>query len=586
MLRIDSLLTNAVIEACKELYGSTPDAQQVSVQRTRAEFEGERTIVVFSFVRLAKKSPEATAEEIGTYLQDNISEVTGFQVVKGFLNLCLSDEYWLSELNNAVAIGEGFGLKEAGSKPQVMVEYSSPNTNKPLHLGHLRNNFLGYSVAEILKAAGHSVVKVQIINDRGIHICKSMVAWQKFGDGETPESSGLKGDKLVGKYYVAFDKAYKEECKTHSEDEAPILLEAREMLHKWENGDAEIRELWATMNGWVYDGFDATYKEMGVNFDKLYYESDTYLIGKEQVEKGLNAGIFNKREDGSVWVDLSDRGLDEKLLLRKDGTAVYMTQDIGTAILRFKDYQGLDRQVYTVGNEQEYHFKVLFEILGKLGFEQAARCHHLSYGMVELPEGKMKSREGTVVDADDLLTEMMTTAEEMSREAGKLDNIPTEEHEELFKNVGYGALKYFLLKVDPKKSMMFDPKGSIDFIGNTGPYIQFNYVRAKSVLRNAGVDAIPSFNSAVLDEVEKGLLMTALSLPDVIEESAASYDPSLLANLCYDITKSYSRWYQDHPILKEDNEDVRNARLAICSLCSSAVKTGMSLLGVTMPERM
>lgn len=586
MLRIDTLLTNAVIEACKVLYGSTPDAQQVSVQRTRAEFEGERTIVVFPFVRLAKKSPEATAEEIGTYLQDTISEVTGFQVVKGFLNLCLSDEYWLSELNNAVAIGEGFGLKEAGSKPQVMVEYSSPNTNKPLHLGHLRNNFLGYSVAEILKAAGHSVVKVQIINDRGIHICKSMVAWQKFGEGETPESSGLKGDKLVGKYYVAFDKAYKEECKTHSEDEAPILLEAREMLHKWENGDAEIRELWATMNGWVYDGFEATYKEMGVDFDKLYYESDTYLIGKEQVEKGLNAGIFNKREDGSVWVDLSDRGLDEKLLLRKDGTAVYMTQDIGTAILRFKDYQGLDRQVYTVGNEQEYHFKVLFEILGKLGFEQAARCHHLSYGMVELPEGKMKSREGTVVDADDLLTEMMTTAEEMSREAGKLDNIPTEEHEALFKNVGYGALKYFLLKVDPKKSMMFDPKGSIDFIGNTGPYIQFNYVRAKSVLRNAGVDAIPSFNSAVLDEVEKGLLMTALSLPDVIEESAASYDPSLLANLCYDITKSYSRWYQDHPILKEDNEDVRNARLAICSLCSSAVKTGMSLLGVTMPERM
>lgn len=586
MLRIDTLLTNAVIEACKVLYGSTPDAQQVSVQRTRAEFEGERTIVVFPFVRLAKKSPEATAEEIGTYLQDTISEVTGFQVVKGFLNLCLSDEYWLSELNNAVAIGEGFGLKEAGSKPQVMVEYSSPNTNKPLHLGHLRNNFLGYSVAEILKAAGHSVVKVQIINDRGIHICKSMVAWQKFGEGETPESSGLKGDKLVGKYYVAFDKAYKEECKTHSEDEAPILLEAREMLHKWENGDAEIRELWATMNGWVYDGFEATYKEMGVDFDKLYYESDTYLIGKEQVEKGLNAGIFNKREDGSVWVDLSDRGLDEKLLLRKDGTAVYMTQDIGTAILRFEDYQGLDRQVYTVGNEQEYHFKVLFEILGKLGFEQAARCHHLSYGMVELPEGKMKSREGTVVDADDLLTEMMTTAEEMSREAGKLDNIPTEEHEALFKNVGYGALKYFLLKVDPKKSMMFDPKGSIDFIGNTGPYIQFNYVRAKSVLRNAGVDAIPSFNSAVLDEVEKGLLMTALSLPDVIEESAASYDPSLLANLCYDITKSYSRWYQDHPILKEDNEDVRNARLAICSLCSSAVKTGMSLLGVTMPERM
>lgn len=588
MLRIDSLLTNAVLEACTKLYGTTPDAKQVSVQRTRAEFEGERTIVVFPFVRLAKKSPEATAEEIGNYLVEQISEVTAFQVVKGFLNLSISDSYWLSELNDAVSVGSRFGLKEEGSKPQVMVEYSSPNTNKPLHLGHLRNNFLGYSVAEILKAAGHDVVKVQIINDRGIHICKSMVAWQKFGEGETPESSGLKGDKLVGKYYVAFDKAYKEECKTYSEDEAPILLEAREMLHKWENDDKDVRELWAKMNGWVYDGFGATYEEMGVDFDKLYYESNTYLIGKEQVEKGLAKGIFNKREDGSIWVDLSDRGLDEKLLLRKDGTAVYMTQDIGTAILRFEDYPGLDRQVYTVGNEQEYHFKVLFEILGKLGFEQAERCHHLSYGMVELPEGKMKSREGTVVDADDLLAEMMSTAEEMSKEAGKLDNIPTEDHKELFKTVGYGALKYFLLKVDPKKSMMFDPKGSIDFIGNTGPYIQFNYVRARSVLRNAGIETnnIPSFSSASIDETEKSLLMTALSLPDVIEEAANSYDPSLVANLCYDITKSYSRWYQDHPILKEENKELKNARLAICALCSSAVKTGMSLLGVNMPERM
>lgn len=587
MLRIDSLLTEAVIQACTELYSTTPEAKQVSVQRTRPEFEGERTIVVFPFVRLAKKSPEATAEEIGNYLQEKLDDVIGFQVVKGFLNLSISDSYWLSELESAVAAGEGFGLQPAESKPEIMVEYSSPNTNKPLHLGHLRNNFLGYSVAEILKAAGHKVVKVQIINDRGIHICKSMVAWLKFGEGETPESSGLKGDKLVGKYYVAFDKAYKEECKTFAEDEAPILLEAREMLHKWENGDSEVRELWSKMNGWVYEGFDATYKEMGVDFDKLYYESNTYLIGKEQVDKGLQAGVFNKREDGSVWVDLSDRGLDEKLLLRKDGTAVYMTQDIGTAILRFEDYPGLDRQVYTVGNEQEYHFKVLFEILGKLGFEQGARCHHLSYGMVELPEGKMKSREGTVVDADDLLAEMKTTAEEMSREAGKLDNIPTEDHEELFKNVGYGALKYFLLKVDPKKSMMFDPKGSIDFIGNTGPYIQFNYVRAKSVLRNAGIEGnIPSFNTALLDETEKGLLMTALSLPDVIEESANAYDPSLVANLCYDITKSYSRWYQDHPILKEENAELRNARLAICALCSSAISTGMSLLGVTMPERM
>lgn len=588
MLRIDTTLTNAVLEACTTLYGSTPEAKQASVQTTRAEFEGERTIVVFPFVRLAKKSPEATAEDIGNYLKENVEDVVAFQVVKGFLNLSISDSYWVSELSAGAAAGSMFGLQTPGSKPQIMVEYSSPNTNKPLHLGHLRNNFLGFSVAEILKAAGHDVVKVQIINDRGIHICKSMVAWQKFSGGETPASSGLKGDKLVGKYYVAFDKAYKEECKTHAEDESPILLEAREMLHKWENGDEDVRELWSKMNGWVYEGFESTYREMGVDFDKLYYESNTYLVGKEQVENGLNSGAFNKRADGSVWVDLSDRGLDEKLLLRKDGTAVYMTQDIGTAILRFKDYPTLDRQVYTVGNEQEYHFKVLFEILGKLGFEQAERCHHLSYGMVELPEGKMKSREGTVVDADDLLAEMKSTAEEMSREAGKLDNIPQEDQDELFKNVGYGALKYFLLKVDPKKSMMFDPKGSIDFIGNTGPYIQFNYVRARSVLRNAGVDSgeIPAFNAASLDDIEKSLLMTALSLPSVIEESAKLYDPSQIANLCYDITKSYSSWYQDHPILKEENVEVKNARLAICELCSSAVKTGMSLLGVTMPERM
>ena len=470
-----------------------------------------------------------------------------------------------------------------------MVEYSSPNTNKPLHLGHLRNNFLGYSVAEILKAAGHNVVKVQIINDRGIHICKSMVAWLKFGQGETPDSSGLKGDKLVGKYYVAFDKVYKEEVLEHGKDKAPILLEAREMLHKWEIGDSEVRELWSKMNSWVYDGFDSTYREMGVDFDKLYYESDTYLIGKEQVEKGLKSGVFNQREDESVWVDLADKGLDEKLLLRNDGTAVYMTQDIGTAILRFKDYPVLDRQVYTVGNEQEYHFKVLFEILRKLGFEQGERCHHLSYGMVELPEGKMKSREGTVVDADDLLSEMLETAEAVAIEAGKLDKIPEADRPELFKQVGYGALKYFLLRVDPKKSIMFDPKGSIDFIGNTGPYLQFNYVRSRSVLRNAGIEDASNLSvksNVIFDKTEKSLLMMALSLPDVIEEAARLYDPSLIANLCYDITKSYSSWYQDHPILKEENNELRDARLAICALCSSTVKTGMSLLGVSMPERM
>jgi arginyl-tRNA synthetase len=595
---LDILLTQAVSEACSSLYSSRPNDAQISVQSTRSEFKGDRTVVVFPFTRLAGKSPEETGKEIGAYLVKHEENIVDFHVVKGFLNLSISDEYWAKALSQAVSKNETFGIATPSSKPQIMVEYSSPNTNKPLHLGHLRNNFLGYSVSEILKAAGHDVVKVQIINDRGIHICKSMIAWKLFGNGETPTTTGEKGDKLVGRYYVSYDKQYKAEVKKliasgadkeTAESQAPILLAARELLHKWEAGDTEVRELWSTMNGWVYDGFATTYKEMGVDFDKLYYESDTYIIGKSQVEEGLASGIFTQRDDNSIWVDLSDVGLDEKLLLRKDGTAVYMTQDIGTAILRFKEYPSLDRQVYTVGNEQEYHFKVLFEILSKLGFEQASRCHHLSYGMVELPEGKMKSREGTVVDADDLLEEMKTTSEQIAHEAGKLDNIPLEERDELYKQVGYGALKYFLLRVDPKKSMMFDPKGSIDFIGNTGPYIQFNYVRARSVLRNAGIDDITSLTpiSAVhLDDIERSLLMTALSLPSVIEESAKTYDPSLVANLCYDITKSYSRWYQDHPILKEEDEDLRTARLALCALCSNTVKTGMSLLGVSMPERM
>jgi arginyl-tRNA synthetase len=595
---LDKLLTQAVSEACYTLYGSRPSESQISVQSTRSEFKGDRTVVVFPFTRLAGKSPEETGKEIGSYLVKHEENILDFQIVKGFLNLSISDEYWAQALSQAIIENDSFGIAVPGSKPQIMVEYSSPNTNKPLHLGHLRNNFLGYSVSEILKAAGHDVVKVQIINDRGIHICKSMIAWKLLGNGETPTTTGEKGDKLVGRYYVSYDKQYKAEVKElissgadkeTAESQAPILLAARELLNKWEAGDSEVRELWSTMNGWVYDGFATTYKEMGVDFDKLYYESDTYLIGKSQVEEGLASGIFTQRDDSSIWVDLSDVGLDEKLLLRKDGTAVYMTQDIGTAILRFKEYPSLDRQVYTVGNEQEYHFKVLFEILSKLGLEQASRCHHLSYGMVELPEGKMKSREGTVVDADDLLKEMKTTAEQIAREAGKLDNIPLEERDHLYKQVGYGALKYFLLRVDPKKSMMFDPKGSIDFIGNTGPYIQFNYVRARSVLRNAGVDDITSLTpiSAVhLDDIERSLLMTALSLPSVIEESAKAYDPSLVANLCYDITKSYSRWYQDHPILKEENENLRTARLALCALCSNTVKTGMSLLGVSMPERM
>ncbi len=597
MLQLENQLTEAVSSACNSLYGSRPSDTQISIQSTRSEFQGDRTVVVFPFARLAGKSPEETGKEIGAYLVKQEKIIVDFQVVKGFLNLSISDEYWAHALNQAI-LQKNFGRKTPGSKSQIMVEYSSPNTNKPLHLGHLRNIFLGYSVAEILKAAGHDVVKVQIINDRGIHICKSMIAWKLFGNGETPSSTGEKGDKLVGRYYVSFDKQFKAEVKAlmssgtdkdTAEAQAPILLAARDLLHKWEAEDPEVRALWSMMNGWVYDGFDYTYGEMGVDFDKLYYESNTYLTGKSQVEAGLASGAFKQRDDNPIWVDLSDVGLDEKLLLRKDGTSVYMTQDIGTAILRFKDYPALDRQVYTVGNEQEYHFKVLFEILAKLGLEQASRCHHLSYGMVELPEGKMKSREGTVVDADDIMAEMKTTAEQLARDAGKLENIPEEDRDSLYKNVGYGALKYFLLRVDPKKSMMFDPKASIDFIGNTGPYIQFNYVRARSVLRNAGIDDIASLtplSPVHLDDVERALLMAALSLPSVIEEAAKSYDPSLVANLCYDITKSYSRWYQDHPIIKEEDEAIRNIRLALCYLCSNAVKTGMSLLGVSMPERM
>jgi arginyl-tRNA synthetase len=480
-----------------------------------------------------------------------------------------------------------------------MVEYSSPNTNKPLHLGHLRNNFLGYSVARILEAAGHEVIKVQIINDRGIHICKSMVAWQKFGNGETPDASGMKGDKLVGKYYVAFDRAYKEQVaelvakgmnEKDAKSQAPILLEAQSLLNQWEQGDAAVVDLWKTMNGWVYEGFGATYLEMGVDFDKLYYESDTYLLGKNQVAAGLESGVFFKKEDGSVWIDLSDEGLDEKLLLRKDGTAVYMTQDIGTAILRYSDFPGLERQIYTVGNEQEYHFKVLFTILKKLGVKDAEKNHHLSYGMVELPEGKMKSREGTVVDADDLLEEMAGTAREMATELGKIDDLTEGEKATLFKQVGYGALKYFLLKVSPTKSMMFDPKASIDFIGNTGPFIQFNYVRAASMLAkcaDAGINTtITHIDASVWDTDELRLIQQALLWPSIIETAAEQYDPSLVANHIYDLTKAFSRWYQDHQVLGEKNESIRDARIALTHFIAHQIKTAMGLLGIEMPKRM
>ena len=592
---IDSRLHHAVLDAFEATFGKRPSDAQIQIQTTRAEFEGDRTVVVFPLAGMAGAPPHVAAEKLGEALLARCDWIVAYGVVKGFLNLTLSAEIWSSSLKEALT--ESWGHAPQGSKSQIMVEYSSPNTNKPLHLGHLRNNFLGHSVSNILEAAGHDVVKVQIINDRGIHICKSMVAWERMGQGETPQSTGEKGDKLVGRYYVAFDKAFKAEVADgvaqgldpkEAEAASPIMQEARAMLQRWEDGDSEVVELWKTMNGWVYDGFNATYTDMGVSFDKLYYESDTYLLGKEHVEAGLAQGLFFKKDDGSIWVDLAEDGLDEKLLLRGDGTAVYMTQDIGTAILRFEDFPNLDRQVYTVGNEQEYHFKVLFLILKKLGFAQADLNHHLSYGMVELPEGKMKSREGTVVDADDLLHEMRSTAREISDELGKVDDFSEEDKAALARQVGHGALKYFLLKVAPAKSMMFDPKSSIDFFGNTAPFIQFNVVRCKSILRSAPVDVskLSWAPDTPLDAAERTLAAGVLSFPSVVQEAAATYDPSLIANHCYDLIKAFSSFYQDHPIAKEQNDNRRQLRLALCAAVSTTVSNGMRMLGIDMPERM
>lgn len=598
MHTLDAHLTQSSIAACKACFDTEVSEDQIQLQLTRKEFEGHRTLVVFPLTRISKTAPEATAAQLGEWLVAHDPLVDAFQVVKGFLNLTITPSFWTQALLDALANNQ-FGLTEKGTRPLVMVEYSSPNTNKPLHLGHLRNNFLGYSVSRILEAAGHEVIKVQIINDRGIHICKSMVAWQKFGQGETPESSGLKGDKLVGKYYVAFDKAYKQEIRdlmdagsseAEAKAQAPIMQAAQALLTAWENGESEVVELWRTMNGWVYAGFETTYREMGVSFDKLYYESDTYLLGKQEILKGLERGTFFKKEDGSIWIDLSGEGLDEKLLLRKDGTAVYMTQDIGTAILRYADFEGLDRQIYTVGNEQEYHFKVLFKILEKLGVEGAERNFHLSYGMVELPEGKMKSREGTVVDADDLLAEMAETARQMASELGKIEDLTEQEKEALFKQVGYGALKYFLLKVNPSKSMMFDPKASVDFIGNTGPFIQFNHVRASSVLRKCqaqGINlSVQSIDPESWDGDELRLIQMALAWPEIVQSAAQAYDPSIIANHSYELTKAYSRWYQDHGIINESDSGKQSARIALTQLFTAQVETAMGLLGVEMPSRM
>ena len=595
-MRLDALLQTLAVRAFSDCFGTDLEAGQFSVQKTRSEFPGDRTIVCFPLARFSKVAPDATADALGQALVGMDGPVTGHNVVKGFLNLELDPTYWLSWLLGDAAAAD-YGIEAPESAPHVMVEYSSPNTNKPLHLGHLRNNFLGHSVSRILENRGHTVTKVQIINDRGIHICKSMVAWQRFGHGETPETSGLKGDKLVGKYYVAFDQAYKEEvaelveggmAKEEAEKAAPILIEAQETLRRWEDGEADTVALWKTMNGWVYAGFDITYATMGVEFDTLYYESDTYLIGRDRVLEGVERGLFQQREDGSVWVDLTGDGLDEKLLLRKDGTAVYMTQDIGTAMLRFQDVPDLDRQVYTVGNEQEYHFKVLFLVLAKLGFEQAKRCHHLSYGMVELPEGKMKSREGTVVDADDLMEEMFGIARDIAQEAGKLDGLDEEEQQDVFQRVGLSALKYYLIKVDPKKNMMFDPKASIDFYGNTGPFILFNYVRGRSVLRKMegqGI-ALPTGGLATPGPDEMDLIGLLHDLPDVLDEAAETYNPSLVANWCYDLTKAYSSYYQDHPILTADSEEDRNLRLVLTERFTRCLNLAMGLLGIALPERM
>jgi arginyl-tRNA synthetase len=594
MKDLEILLVNPILTAVKELFGADLPENQVNFQTTRKEFEGDITLVVFPMVRFAKKGPEQTAEDLGNYLVENIEFVEKFNVVKGFLNMVISESYWLETY--AIAFqADDFGRVEATENdPQIVVEYSSPNTNKPLHLGHVRNNLLGYSVAEIIKASGKRVKKVQIINDRGIHICKSMLAWRLFGEGETPESTGIKGDHLVGKYYVRFDQEYKKEItallsegKTEDEakKEAPLLVEAQNMLRLWEAKDEEVIALWQMMNQWVYAGFDSTYSRMGVDFDKHYYESDTYLLGKKYIDSGLEKGIFYKKEDGSVWVDLTDEKLDHKLLLRRDGTAVYMTQDIGTAIQRYLDFD-FNRMVYTVGNEQDYHFDVLFKILNRLGYSWAKDCHHLSYGMVDLPSGKMKSREGTVVDADDLMQEMVSTAKSISEELGKLDGFNEEELASIYEMIGMGALKYFILKVDPKKRMLFDPTESIDFNGHTGPFIQYTHARICSLQRRAEDLKIVSSPASALDPKEKELLKVLLRYPEVIQEAAADYSPAVIANYTYDLVKEYNQFYQQVPIFGVASEQDKAFRIGLSGLVGKTIASAMKLLGITVPERM
>ncbi len=631
---MENKIKQLLLEQSEQLFGTKIEEKSVQFQLTRKEFEGDVTLVVFPFAKLLKSSPIDAANKIGEFLKQHISEIANFNVVQGFLNISLSSEYWKNKLH-AIDTDSSFGREKADSKGTILVEYSSPNTNKPLHLGHLRNNFLGYSVAEILKANGHKVIKTQIINDRGIHICKSMLAWERFspinekGDRETPENTGLKGDKLVGKYYVVFDQEFNKEAKeviakwesndfegfsVHvveqyrkfaeakigkeekvqadldakikdlAKNETSLLRDAKEMLVKWEARDPQTYLLWTTMNGWVYDGFKSTYEAMGVNFDRLYYESETYLLGKDLVSEGLSKGVFHKKEDGSVWVDLTADGMDEKLLLRGDGTAVYMTQDLGTALDRKKDYPDLEGVVYTVGNEQDYHFKVLFLVLKKLGYAWADKCFHLSYGMVDLPSGKMKSREGTVVDADELMAEVVQSAKEMTSERGHLEGMTNEQKELLFKQIGMGGLKYYLLKVDPKKRMMFNPEESIELTGNTGPFIQYAHARINSLLAKAG--EINGYDNALLGNEEKELIKVLAQYPTVIKEAGNSYSPALIANYCYELVKSFNHFYQSVPMLIEENKSVRDLRLVISRNVSKVIIDSLVLLGIESPQKM
>lgn len=587
-----NFITEAVVKAAKSLYQADLNPADINLQETRKEFEGQITLVTFPLTKLSRKSPEQTGNEIGEFLKSEVKEIAGFNVIKGFLNILLADSYWIDIFYSQILADNFSDFKPTGKK--VLVEYSSPNTNKPLHLGHVRNNLLGYSVAKILEAAGHEVVKANLVNDRGIHICKSMLAWQKFGNGETPQSSGMKGDHLVGKYYVIFDKQYKkqiDELKAAGQTEeeakknAPLIQEAQEMLQKWEAGDKDVISLWQTMNGWVYEGFAETYKQLGVAFDKYYYESNTYLLGKDIVEEGLAKGVFFKKEDGSVWIDLTTDGLDQKLVLRSDGTSVYMTQDLGTAQLKYDDFH-TDESIYVVGNEQDYHFKVLFLILEKLGKSWAKGLYHLSYGMVDLPSGKMKSREGTVVDADDLIDEMNQTAKEQTETLGKVEGFSEAEKLELYHTIGMGALKYFLLKVDPKKRLLFDPNESVDFQGHTGPFIQYTHARIRSVLSRVEDKSAETSKIAELAPEERDLILALNQFPETIEQAAKGHNPAIVANYIYEVAKAFNKFYHERSILQAEDELTKQFRLQLSASSAKVIKKGMGLLGIQVPERM